>query len=204
MDVLLLLLLAGAGLQLVNRQQQRTRVQLLAESFAPLDIQRLTETLLRGYLSALDLPVGEPRETRWRQLIPLEQALAERLSQFAAAFGARSATETRVSTLPLALPAAHRWWPTASFDLRRAFDIHARGLQRALQVDGGAPTRDRAYTLMAELLLLQFSCHWFCRSRAVATARLVALHQTTPAEVLAAVTPATREDYLALTGLRIA
>lgn len=203
MDVLLLLLFIGAALGLANRSLQSERVSLLARHFAPFDIQRLTETLLRGYLGALDLPAGAAREARWRQLMPTEEALADKLSRFAAAFGARSAVETRVSTLPIALPWAHRWLPAASFDLRRAFDIHARGLQRALRVDGGEPTRDRAYTLMAELLLMQYTCHWFCRSRTVATARLIALHQTTPAQVLAAVTPATREDYAALTGLRL-
>jgi hypothetical protein len=94
-----------------------------------------------------------------------------------------------------------------SFFVRHAYftggDEPYQRLQRALRVDGGEPTRDRAYTLMAELLLMQYTCHWFCRSRTVATARLVALHQTTPAQVLAAVTPATREDYAALTGLRL-
>jgi len=55
--------------------------------------------------------------------------------------------------------------------------------------------------MSAELFLMQHSCHWFCRSRAVASARLQARHQTSHAQVLAAVSPATREAYRKLTGV---
>ena len=58
----------------------------------------------------------------------------------------------------------------------------------------------QAYMMSAELLLMQHTCHWFCRSKAVASARLLARHQTSYAQVLDAVSPATRSDYLALVG----
>ena len=51
---------------------------------------------------------------------------------------------------------------------------------------------------MAELLLLQHTCQWFCRSRLIASARLQALHQTAYAQVVAGVSVATRTDYRAL------
>ena len=62
----------------------------------------------------------------------------------------------------------------------------------------GATPRDRAFRATAELLLFQHSCHWYCRSRWVADARLLAAHKTPHSQVLASVAPATRTDYLAL------
>jgi hypothetical protein len=62
----------------------------------------------------------------------------------------------------------------------------------------GLTPRDKAYTLSAELFLMQHTCHWYCRSRAVASARLLARHQTSYAQVLAAVAPSTRQAYEAV------
>ena len=39
---------------------------------------------------------------------------------------------------------------------------------------------------------MQHTCHWFCNSKTVASARLLARHQTTYEQVLASVTPETR------------
>ena len=41
----------------------------------------------------------------------------------------------------------------------------------------GAP-KDRAFAILAEMLLMQHTCHWYCRSKAVASARMLARHQT--------------------------
>ena len=46
---------------------------------------------------------------------------------------------------------------------------------------------------------MQHSCHWFCKSKAVASARLVLRHKTSHEQVLAAVAPDTRRAYVALT-----
>jgi len=50
------------------------------------------------------------------------------------------------------------------------------------------------------LFLMQHTCHWFCRSKTVASARLLARHKTSYAQVLAAVAPQTREAYIRLIG----
>jgi hypothetical protein len=63
--------------------------------------------------------------------------------------------------------------------------------------EGRAP-KERAYMLLAELFLLQHSCHWYCRSKMVASARLLARHQSPYAQVLGSVSLATRKAYLAL------
>jgi hypothetical protein len=50
------------------------------------------------------------------------------------------------------------------------------------------------------MLLLQHSCHWFCKSKSVASARVLVRHQTPYAQVLASVSPETRRAYLDLLG----
>ena len=84
--------------------------------------------------------------------------------------------------------------------MRQALAIHAQGIERAVRNESGLSLRDKAYTLSAELFLMQHTCHWFCKSRAIASARLMARHQTPHAQVLASVTPATRAAYSALLG----
>lgn len=66
--------------------------------------------------------------------------------------------------------------------------------------DAGLSPRDKAFTMTAELLLMQHTCHWFCKSKTVASARTLARHQTPHAQLVAAVSPETRAAYLALTG----
>ena len=73
------------------------------------------------------------------------------------------------------------------------------GIARGVAAQGITP-RDRAFMLSAEIFLLQHTCHWFCKSRLVATARLAARHQTGYAQTLAAVGAETRSLYLTLVG----
>ena len=53
----------------------------------------------------------------------------------------------------------------------------------------------RAFTMTAELMLMQHTCHWFCKSRTVAAMRLIARHKTAYEQVLESVAPATRKAY---------
>ena len=100
----------------------------------------------------------------------------------------------------LALPWIDQLSPRATFDMRRALALHADGLERVVHnVDGLAP-KDRAFRLMGEMFLMQHTCHWFCRSRTIASARMLAQHQTSYEKALQAVSPQTRSAYLALIG----
>ena len=90
--------------------------------------------------------------------------------------------------------------PGSGFDLREALKIHAAGLARAAHADAGLSPKARAFTLSAEMLLLQHTCHWFCKSRAVASARMMVRHQTSYALLLQSVSPETRRDVGALSG----
>jgi len=78
--------------------------------------------------------------------------------------------------------------------------IHASGIARAAGNQDGLAPRERAFVMTAELLLMQHSCHWFCKSKTVASARMLARHQTPHAQLVASVSPETRRAYLALTG----
>jgi hypothetical protein len=60
--------------------------------------------------------------------------------------------------------------------------------------------RSRAFTTMAELFLMQHTCHWFCKSRTVASARMLARHKTSYQQLIDSVAPATRASYCELVG----
>jgi hypothetical protein len=80
--------------------------------------------------------------------------------------------------------------------------IHARGLAapQVFAAQDDDERRKRAFTLTAEIFLMQHSCHWFCKSLTVASVRLLARHQTAYEQVLASVSSATRDAYLRLIG----
>ena len=54
--------------------------------------------------------------------------------------------------------------------------------------------------MSAERFLMQHTCHWYCKSKTVASARMLARHQTSYEQLLDAVSPETRSAYAALTG----
>ena len=66
--------------------------------------------------------------------------------------------------------------------------------------DAGRSPKAKAFTLSAELFLMQHTCHWFCKSKTVASARMLARHKTSYQQVLDAVSPQTRNAYRELTG----
>jgi len=200
MDVLFLATLIATGVFVLNAKQQRERVALLASYLGNYQIEKLMENLTEGYLRALGESDTERREQVWSLLRTTELQLSEQFTRFTADFTRVEPLQTRISTLPLALPYADRWLPSASIDMRQALAIHAQGIERAVRNEAGLSLRDKAYTLSAELFLMQHTCHWFCKSRAIASARLMARHKTPHAQVLASVTPATRAAYIALLG----
>lgn len=200
MDIFLLATLIATGVFVLNAKQQRQRVVLLASYLGNYQIEKLMENLTEGYLRALGESDPERREQVWNLLRTTELQLSEQFTRFTADFTRVDAALARVSTLPLALPYADRWLPSASFDMRQALAIHAQGIERAVRNESGLSLRDKAYTLSAELFLMQHTCHWFCKSRAIASARLMARHKTPHTQVLASVTPATRAAYGALLG----
>jgi hypothetical protein len=200
MDILLITTLFALGYYALKARDQRERIALLGRYLGRHHIEKLMENLIDGYLRALGEPDPERRDPIWRLMPTAEAELCEQFRRFVTEFARVDAAQARVSRLPIALPFATRLFPSATFDLRKALALHAHGIAQVAANAAGRSQRDKAFMLTAELLLMQHSCHWFCRSRAVASARLLARHKTSWAQVLAAVSPETRSAYRTLAG----
>ena len=200
MEIFPLVLLMVVGVYLLKKSDRHRRIALLGTHLGSYQIEKLMETLTEGYMRALAEKDPERRDQIWRHLDTSETQLSGQFNKFCAEFAKLDADDTRVSTLGLAIPYAARLFPNATFDLRQALAIHAQGLAQAASNELQRSSRDKAFTLSAELFLMQHTCHWFCNSKAVASARLMARHQATHAQVLAAVAPDTRAAFQALTG----
>lgn len=186
------------GVLLLKKSDQHRRIALLGSHLGRYDIEKLMESLTEGYLRALGEADAERQAQVWSFLATQETKLREQFQAFAAEFAREDAAATRVSKLPVALPFAAVLLPAATFDLRQAFAIHAQAIADAVDNRAQRSPKAKAFTISAELFLMQHTCHWFCRSKAVASARLLARHQTPYAQVLDSVAPATRARYEAL------
>lgn len=197
-DLSLALFLAVGVLYFINARQQRERIVRLAKALHPHQIERLMQGLIEGYLRAMGEAHAERRTQVLATLQDNEAKLRAQLLRLAEDFGRGTDASARVSRIAVGLPWATQLLPDLAFDLRRVLAIHADGVARAMDNAAALDERDRAYAITAELLLLQHSCHWYCKSRNVASARLLARHRTSWAQAIAGVTPQTRAAYLAL------
>ena len=202
MELFVLATLVAFTLWKLKAQEQGRRIALLGSHLGKYQIEKLMETLTQGYLRALGEDDPQRREQVFNLLRSTEQDLCSQFGRFAADFARADEADTRVSTLPVYLPMAAKLFPKASFDLRQALAIHARGISRAVEDGGQAAEKERAFAISAELFLMQHSCHWFCKSRMVASARMLARHKTSWEQLVAAVLPETRSAYCALVGQR--
>ncbi|RYF27635.1 MAG: hypothetical protein EOO33_03750 [Comamonadaceae bacterium] len=200
MDLLLVALLLASGGYVVNAQQQRKRIALLGSHLSNYQIEKLLETLTQGYLRALGEKEDARRDQIWGLLASSEAQLTDQFQRFATEFARVDPALTRVSRLPVGIPFAQQLLPGASFDMRQAITLHAQGIARVARNDAGRSPRDKAFTMTAELFLMQHTCHWFCKSKTVASARMLARHQTPLAQLIDSVSPETRSAYRALTG----
>jgi len=194
-ELISLLAVAGMALHWLNQQDRRKRTALLASHLQPFQIERLMQQLTEGYMRAL----GEADPQRQAQVLQLqveaEQQLARQFQDLARSFAQLPAPQAR--TLKLALPGIDKLLPQATFDTRRVMQVHADGIDRAVRNAASQSSKDRAFTVMAEMFLMQHSCHWYCRSKTIASARMLAQHKTHYEQALDAVTPETRQAYLA-------
>ncbi len=188
-------LLVVLGVWLLKAKDERRRVSLLSSHLRQYAIESLLERITQGYLRALDESDPERRQQIWSILSGDEQQLSQQLARLANALQKEPEQGFRMNRW--SWPFLERIWPGASIDFRRVMSVHAQGITHAVSGQEGASAKDRAFTVMAEILLMQHSCHWFCRSKNVASARLLARHQTAYDQVLRSVTPDTRQGYLA-------
>ena len=199
MDFILLPALLLAVFWIARARLQQQRIALLARFLSGLSVEKNIEALTECYSRALGEDDPDRREQVWTLLRTTEQALCRQVRQLASNFAAADVAATRVSKLPVWLP-----WSSAfagSFDMREALRVHARGICRAIDEEATGSAKDRAFAISAEMLLMQHTCHWFCRSKSVASARMLGRHRTSYAQLVGAVLPQTRADYLGLVSI---
>ena len=191
-------ILIASGTYMLNAKEQRKRIAILGMHLSQYQIEKLMEALTEGYLRALGENTPERRDQVWALLCTTEQQLSEQFNRFAADFAKVSDEDARVSRLPIALPFADKLFPAATFDMRKALAIHAKGITHGMQNTGHLSAKDRAYMMTAELFLMQHTCHWYCKSKTIASARMMARHQTPHEQLVNSVSEPTRKAYLAL------
>jgi len=200
MEILTLVALLLVGAYILKSRDQRQRIALLGSHLGQYQIEKLMESLTQGYLRCLGEDDPERRQQIWSLLDTTEEKLSSQFDSFAAGFAHLPEADTRVSKLPIAIPYAHKLFPAGTFDLREALNIHARGIAGVMKNGSNRPAKSKAFTMSAELFLMQHTCHWFCKSKTVASARMLARHQTSYEQLLDAVSPETRRAYGTLTG----
>jgi hypothetical protein len=190
------MLVMGAWLHTSQWQQQRK--VLLGRQLQPYQIEKAMETLTEGTLRALGESDPERQNSIWSMMAGTEESLKTQFHNFVLRFAQLDATSTLVSTWPVCIPFADKIQPSAVFDMRKALSIHSHGIASAIDNTAQRSPKDKAFVLMAEMLLMQHTCHWFCKSKTVASARMLARHQTRYEQLVASVSPETRQAYNAL------
>ncbi|AOW14979.1 hypothetical protein LPB72_13005 [Hydrogenophaga crassostreae] len=198
MDLLAPLLFIAFGVFVIKNAEQRQRIAWLSAILGPIKLEKSIETLATGYMRALAETDPERSEPIWRMLEGSEATLVQQLDRLAKDIQTMPPAQARISRWSMALPMATRLFPDATFDLREAFRVHAKGFAQSVTNAEGLSRKQQARRLLAEMLLFQHTCHWYCRSKSVASARLMVRHQATHEETLALVSPQTRQGYQAL------
>jgi hypothetical protein len=202
MNVLVFFAVLAFSLQMRNSLEQRRRVLVLGRFLRRYQIESLMQSLVDGFLRAMGEQELGRRQSIWSMLAQTEEQLAGQFLCLLADLAAEAdPRRLRASTLPLSLPLATRWLPAATFSLLDILRVHGEGISRVMGNAAGLSERDRAFCFTAELLLMQHSCHWFCKSRWVASARMLARHQTSHAQLLEAVSEPTRQAYRRIMGV---
>ncbi len=199
MEFFVVLIFFSLGLRALNVQDQSARIRFLSEHLSRFRVEKQMADVQQSTLRALAETDPERQAPIWAMLEAMQADLCEQLHAFVLAFAKVDAALARTSRWPLPVPYATQWAPTASFDMRKVLGVHAKGLQNACDLQ--APAKEKAFVFMAEMLLLQHSCHWFCRSKITASARLMRQHKTSYAQVLASVGARTRQSYGAVVGV---
>lgn len=202
MDFFTWIIVGSIAVYVLQGIEHRRRVRLLGAHLAPTQVEKLMGGLIEGYMRALDEKDAERRQQVWDILSNSEKTLADQLQRLATSFSQENAQDTRVSTLPLALPYFDRLIPSHTFDMREALKMHAKAVRDACAPeDVDLETRKRmAFNMTAELLLLQHTCHWFCKTRTIASMRLMARQKTSYEQVMKSVSASTLSAYQRLIG----
>ncbi len=196
MDFVLLLIMLMVAWHAARVRYQRMRIALLGSHLSQLQLERHMETLTQGYTRA----IHEQSESRQLQVLETyhqtERAVAAQVLTLTRSMQKEAEQATRLGTYPFCVPYAERFVPASMMrDFRALLQVHADGLRHSVDNEAQWDPKTRAFHLSAELYLLQHSCHWFCKSRTVADARLLMRHQVNHDKVLESVSAVTRSGY---------
>ena len=200
METYILLMLTAFGAYTLKSKDQNRRIALLGSYLGQHQVEKLMESLTEGYLRALGESDPDRQAQVWNLLTTSETVLCEQFNRFVTDFSKVEEADARVSKFAIAIPYADKLFPSATFDLREALRIHAQGITNAANSGLNQTPKSKAFTMSAELFLMQHTCNWFCRSKTVASARMMARHKTSYDQLLASVSPTTRNVYCALMG----
>lgn len=196
MDIALTLLAVVVVWQVLRVRYQRTHIGLLGRHLANLQLERHMETLTQGYIRAIKADTEARQLQVLETFAPTERSVAAQVLSLARSMQQESPQDTPVCMLSLCVPYIERFLPSMTRDFRELLHIHAAGLRHVVDNNDGWDPKTRAYHLSAELYLFQHSCHWYCKSRNVADARLMLRHQVNHQKVLDSVSTVTRTAYL--------
>ena len=195
MDFFLSLLLCAIVWRILCLRYQRSHIALLASHLSHLQLEQHMETLTQGYQRAIK-EESEPRQLQvFDMLGQTERSVASQVQSLATSMQKESDTSTAMGILAICIPYIERFLPVFSRDFRSLLSIHAAGLRHVVDNEQNWSVKDRAFHLSAELYLFQHSCHWYCKSRSIADARLMLRHQVDHKKVLDSVTDRTRSAY---------
>lgn len=198
MEFFTLVTCVAIAVYILKLSEERRRIALLGGHLGQFQIEKLMETLTDGYLRALGEKDAERRDQVWNQLAGTELKLCEQFTRFVSGFAKVDEPDARVSRLPIAVPFATKFFPGITFDMRKVLAVHAQGILHTAENSAQRTHKEKAFTMSAELFLMQHSCHWFCKSKAVASARMLVRHKTSHEQLIASVSPETRAAYTAL------
>jgi|SRR5690606_24514928 len=196
MDIVLGVLLAAVVWRIMCVKYQRRRIALLGSHLSGLQLERHMATLTEGYLRAISADTESRQLQVLETFAQTERALAAQVRTLARSMQKEGTQATRMSVLRACVPHIERVLPAVTRDLRALLEIHAEGLRHVVDNEKNLEPKDRAFCLSAELFLFQHSCHWFCKSRGVADARLILSHKVDYRKVLDSVSDVTRSAYL--------
>ncbi|HLR77906.1 MAG TPA: hypothetical protein VK062_02545 [Burkholderiaceae bacterium] len=197
METFTILLTMVAAWHVLRVRYQKARVTLLGQHLADLQLEKHMQTLTEGYSRAIHESDPDRQIQIFKTFADTENAVARQVQALSASIHNEQEQSTRMGVLPFCIPYVEVAFPFLTRDFRRLLQIHATGLQHIVDNNDQLSVKDRAFHLSAELYLLQHSCHWFCKSRAVADARLVVRHKVNYQKVLESVSDVTRLGYMA-------
>ncbi|KKW67574.1 hypothetical protein AAV94_09815 [Lampropedia cohaerens] len=196
MEIAFVIVVLVLAWMVVRARYQAQRIVLLGKHLSGLQVERHMETLTQGYLRAIREKDVNRQNQIWETFAASECGVAGQIERLAEAVAREPQEHTRIARWAMCVPYVERFLPAVTRDFRQLLRLHAQGVREIVENPSGLSPKDRAYQLSAELFLLQHSCHWFCKSRAVADARLIARHQVDHGKVLASVSERTRNAYL--------